>query len=344
MIGPLRARAGRKRSPVALILKRTLLAGDPESFLMELPTYRWPQVRTVCHRVYERGQAFCVQAGTVIFAMTLIVWALGYYPRSASVASDYDLQRDAVTEVHDIAVTSIAATFDAGMTGDALPSHEGVGSTLATIEAIESEFESHVADEDLSPESPGYKGERLAADEAIATLIVSTGSTGDAAWALHKARRERDTSLAQIEREESGAYLRSSFLGRMGAWIEPVVRPLGWDWRIGTAVLASFPAREVVIASLGTIYNLGGDQDEGSVSLKQRMLSATWPDGSKVFNLAVALSVMVFFALCCQCGATLAVIRRETNSWRWPALTFFYMTALAYAASLITYQVAASFV
>jgi ferrous iron transport protein B len=125
----------------------------------------------------------------------------------------------------------------------------------------------------------------------------------------------------------------------MGRWIEPAVTPLGWDWRIGTAAIASFPAREVVVATLGTIYNLGADHDEKSEGLRATLQAATWPDGRRVFNLAVALSLMVFFALCCQCGATLATIRRETGSWSWPILTFVYMTGLAYVAAWLTYRV-----
>ena len=137
---------------------------------------------------------------------------------------------------------------------------------------------------------------------------------------------------------------RYSFLGRAGQWIEPAVRPLGWDWRIGCAAIASFPAREVVMGVLGVIYNLGRDVDVGAESdqhrLQDQLRAARWDDtGEPVYNLPVALSIMVFFALCAQCAATLAVIRRETNSWRWPAFTFAYMTALAYVGALLTYQI-----
>jgi len=150
--------------------------------------------------------------------------------------------------------------------------------------------------------------------------------------------------LAAVERQISGQYLATSVLGRTGKFVEPVVRPLGWDWRIGCAAIASFPAREVVVATLGVIYNLGDEQDETSADLRQTLRSATW-DGTErpVFNLPVALSVMVFFALCAQCASTLAVIRRETGSWRWPAFTFAYMTALAYIGALVVYQVGIRF-
>jgi ferrous iron transport protein B len=137
---------------------------------------------------------------------------------------------------------------------------------------------------------------------------------------------------------------RYSFLGRAGQWVEPLVRPLGWDWRIGCAAIASFPAREVVMGVLGVIYELGSDVDVGSegdqIRLRDQLRAARWDDtGEPVYNLPVALSIMVFFALCAQCAATLAVIRRETNSWRWPVFAFVYMTMLAYAGALITYQV-----
>ena len=243
--------------PMALLLKCTLLRGETQAFLMELPTYKWPSPRTVIYRVYEQGREFVVSAGTIIFAVAVIVWALGYYPRPLSIATQHETMRVEARTVHE--------------------------------------------------------------DNAHAKTLP-----------------ER---LAEIDRLESGTYLRQSLLGRMGRWVEPVVEPLGWDWRIGTAAIASFPAREVVIATMGTIYNLGDDQDQESAGLRKQLHRATWPDGRPVFNLAVALSVMVFFALCCQCGATLAVIRRETSSWRWPLFTFTYMTTLAYVGALITYQV-----
>jgi ferrous iron transport protein B len=133
-----------------------------------------------------------------------------------------------------------------------------------------------------------------------------------------------------------------SLLGRLGHWVEPAVVPLGWDWRIGMAALASFPAREVMVGTLGLIYNQGkgdsGDSDyrRGLGEALQREKRA---DGSAAFTAPVALSVMVFFALCCQCVSTLAVIRRETNSWRWPVFTFVYMTALAYLGAMVVYQI-----
>jgi ferrous iron transport protein B len=149
--------------------------------------------------------------------------------------------------------------------------------------------------------------------------------------------------------ELTAEWKRRSFLGQLGRAIEPVVRPLGWDWRIGVAALASFPAREVVVGTLGIVYKVGKidteeireEENVADTPLGRALKGAEWDDhpGRKVFTVPVALSLLVFFALCCQCASTLAVIRRETRSWRWPAFTFAYMTALAYVGALVVYQI-----
>ena len=150
-------------------------------------------------------------------------------------------------------------------------------------------------------------------------------------------RTERDVLIGR-RNELSAALLEASFLGRFGKGLEPMVRPLGWDWRIGVSVLASFPAREVIVATLGTIYGLGGDVDETRSGLQQALRDSIRADGRPVYSIPVALSIMFFFALCAQCSSTLMVIRRETNSWGWSLFTFSYMTTLAYFSAWAVYQ------
>jgi ferrous iron transport protein B len=186
------------------------------------------------------------------------------------------------------------------------------------------------------------------------TLILATSILVWAASYFPESHEEEEQLAALIEESPEGSdveglvarknaeserLLEQSYLGRTGKALEPAFEPLGWDWRIGVGVLASFPAREVIIATLGTIYSLGSDVDEKNQGLHHALQSATWPDGRPVYTIPVALSVMVFFALCAQCASTLMIIRRETNSWFWPVFTFVYMTALAYAGALITYQI-----
>ena len=133
-------------------------------------------------------------------------------------------------------------------------------------------------------------------------------------------------ALDALEKRQAAELVENSYLGQAGHWVAPAVRPLGWDWRIGMAVIASFPAREVIISALGTIYSLGAGEDEGSESLRTTLAAATWPDGRPIYTLAVALSIMVFFALCAQCLSTLVVIKKETGSYRWALFSFGYMT------------------
>ena len=145
--------------------------------------------------------------------------------------------------------------------------------------------------------------------------------------------RER---LAEIDNRAQADHLAQSWLGRAGQWVEPAFRPLGWDWRISAAVIAGFPAREVVVAVLGTIYAVGGEAEEET--LAGRLTAAQHPDGSLVFTLPMVFDLLLFYAWCLQCAATLAVIRRETNSWRWPLFAWSYMTALGYGGALLIYQ------
>jgi ferrous iron transport protein B len=241
--------------PVAWLVQRTLLRGPPAPFVMELPPYQWPSPRTVALRVLDRCRAFVVRAGTLIFAFSILIWALGTFPRSGEARAEAQAARERA-----------AATLG----GEAL--------------------------------------------------------------------RQREREIAN---REAGELLRQSALGRMGRALEPVFAPLGWDWRIGMATLASFPAREVVVSTLRVIYDLGEAGGDDERDLADTLAAARRPDGRPAFDLAVALSLLVFFALCCQCFSTLVTIKRETNSWRWPVFTFAYMTALAYAGAFATRDLAA---
>lgn len=169
----------------------------------------------------------------------------------------------------------------------------------------------------------------------------STPPERDAQIALLKARLDE---LTDERNQIAERLLSASYLGQLGQWIEPAVKPLGWDWRIGVGVLASFPAREVIVSTLGTIYSLGGDVDEHHAGLHAALNAAKWPDGRKVYNIPVAMSIMVFFALCAQCASTLMIIRRETNHWGWAAFTFGYMTTLAYISAWLAFVITGLFI
>jgi ferrous iron transport protein B len=206
---------------VAWLLKGTVLKAPAPPFVMEMPPYRMPSPANVAHAMFERAGLFVKRAGTVILAISILLWALVAFPR-----------------------------------------------------------------------------------------------------------RPATTASEQVQQ---------SFAGQAGRAIEPLIKPLGFDWKIGIGLISSFAARETIVSTLSIVYNVGDDAKDSS-SLVGALRNAKRADGSPAWTPLVALSLMVFFVLACQCMSTLAVVRRETNSWRWPLFMLSYMLVLAYLGSLLTYQ------
>ncbi|MBK6379101.1 MAG: ferrous iron transport protein B [Chitinophagaceae bacterium] len=144
---------------------------------------------------------------------------------------------------------------------------------------------------------------------------------------------------AELNKQRKTELLQSSFAGTLGKAIEPAIRPLGYDWKIGIALITSFAAREVFVGTMATLYSVGEDADENNNTLREKMAAAVRADGSKVYNLATGLSLLIFYVLAMQCMSTLAVVKRETRSWKWPAIQLFYMTGLAYLMSWVVYRI-----
>ncbi|MFH1373488.1 MAG: ferrous iron transport protein B [bacterium] len=296
---------------VSYILSRVILKTEQGTFLMELPSYKVPTFKTVMIKVFIRVRTFVIRAGTVIMAITVVIWALSYYPRSRDVEVEYDRQNKAVLEYYDFAAMTAAARLT-GLVDTDIRDNDDLTGLLEHLDST-GEFS-------ISQASPAV----------------------DQLRDLESCRR---AAIAELRRWSAGEQLRRSYIGQLGRVLQPAFGPLGWDWKITMATLAAFPAREVIIATLGTIYNLGTDVDAESASLVDKMRQDRWHHGPRagqpIFTIAVALSIMVFFAICCQCGATLVTIRHETGGWRYALFAFTYMTILAYLLALATYQLAA---
>jgi ferrous iron transport protein B len=232
---------------VAAVLKRTVLKGGKPLYVMELPPYRMPAWRSVFAIVRERSLLFLGKAGTVILAVSVVLWFLASYPRGGP------------------------------------------------------------------------------ATEALRARLETAQRAGDAPRA------------AALQHELAGATLRDSFAGRAGRFIEPAIRPLGFDWRIGIGLITSLAAREVMVSTMATVFNLG-DADAASTTLRQHLREATDEQGRRPYTPLVGLSLMVFFVLACQCMSTVAVVRRETASWRWPLFMLLMMNALAWIVSFAVFQ------
>ncbi|WP_407524497.1 ferrous iron transport protein B [Lacibacter sp. MH-610] len=148
--------------------------------------------------------------------------------------------------------------------------------------------------------------------------------------------QQNPNSAAALEKEKQAALLQNSYAGIMGKAIEPVIEPLGYDWKIGIALITSFAAREVFVGTMATLYSVeGGEEDEQT--LRNKMNAAVKADGTKVYSLATGVSLMIFYLLAMQCMSTLAVVKRETQSWKWPIIQLLYMTGLAYVLSMTAY-------
>jgi ferrous iron transport protein B len=188
----------------------------------------------------------------------------------------------------------------------------------------------------------------LGAGKIILTLSVILwflGSHGPAkgfdnaeSLVIKKVKSEnRLDDVAYLNDQISAHKLENSYIGIMGKSIEPVIEPLGYDWKIGIAVVSSFAAREVFVGTLATIYSVGSHSDE-ETTIKNRMNAEIRPDGKKVFNFATGVSLLLFYAFAMQCISTLAIVKRETNSWKWPVIQLVFMSGVAYLSSLIAYQ------
>jgi ferrous iron transport protein B len=158
-----------------------------------------------------------------------------------------------------------------------------------------------------------------------------------------KARYEQQVKLhpeqeAALTRLKNTELLQNSYAGMLGHSIEPVIKPLGYDWKIGIALITSFAAREVFVGTMATLYSVEGGSDADESTLMQKMNAAVRPDGTKVYTLGTGISLMIFYAFAMQCMSTLAIVKRETRSWKWPVIQLVYMTGLAYIMSLIAYQ------
>jgi len=150
--------------------------------------------------------------------------------------------------------------------------------------------------------------------------------------------QQQPAQSAEFDKLKRTELLQNSYAGILGKSIEPVIKPLGYDWKIGIALITSFAAREVFVGTMATLYSVGDDKDENNATLRQKMNAAKWPNGTKVYTLAAGLSLLIFYVLAMQCMSTLAVVKRETRSWKWPLTMLTYMTSLAYIMSWITYN------
>ena len=230
---------------MALVFRKVLFPGTTEPFLMEMPSYHMPTVRSILLHMWERSVLYLKKAGTLILTASILIWFMTNYPANVEYSKDFDSTKAEVAEKYDA------------------PAAEPI--------------------------------------------------------------------LAQLDKEQAAEKMALSYAGQFGHFVEPVIKPLGFDWKMGVSLVSAVAAKEVLVSTLATIYSVG-DVEEDSQSLQEALAA------DSNFSPLVALSLMVFTLLYSPCLAVLAVIRRETNSWKWPAFSFVYSTMLAWLMSFIVYQ------
>lgn len=255
--------------PLAWLLNHKVLKSGRSPFILELPEYRFPHWPNVRRRVYDAAMDFLRGVAGIIFALSITIWALAYFPHSEKTS--------------ETAYTQFAQTQKLDI-------------------------------------------------KSVRTLAAEL-----------KVAEQKQKLKAELESSLRAAHLRDSFLGRFGRWVQPIFQPLGFDWKISVAILAAFPAREVFISTLGIIYSVV-DTDAEPEALSKKLSNEKKPDGTPLYSVLLAVTVMVFFALCAQCMSTLAAIRRELRSTRWAVTVFVVFTAIAYLMAMAVWQIGSLFV
>jgi len=259
----------------AFVFKRTLMKGPATSFILELPSYKIPQASQVGRQVWMNTKAFLTKAGTTIFCLSVILWAMAYYPRLSQ-------------SRHQAVEAAAAANF------------------------------------------PAAEREHWAKESALHPGAI------DLDGPVFDLKSYTDNAIA-------GAQSEYSLSGRLGHLMEPALRPLGYDWKIGIGLVSAFAAREVFISSMGIVYSVGEVEKGKTADLSAAMRADHYASGPRagqsVWTPVVAISLLVWFVLAMQCMSTFAIVRRETGTWRWPVFMLVYMNVLAYVVSLIVYQV-----
>jgi ferrous iron transport protein B len=282
----------------AWIFKRTFLKGPAQTFILELPTYKVPQASQITRQVWFNTSKFLTKAGTTIFCLSVILWAMTYYPRLP------ESRREVV-------IKEAAAKSDAEAAQYQERTRKWIEANIAAGNQIG------------IPAPPNWPEVTIPQPKWKYPFVENQPRVVN-----------RDQVIDQAIASEQ---LRQSLAGRIGHVIEPAIKPLGYDWKMGIGLVGAFAAREVFVSTMAITYG-AGDADN-TQSLSSALINDRYQDGRPVWTPLVATSLLVWFVLAMQCMSTLAIVRRETGGWKWPLFMLTYMNGLAYVVSLLIFQI-----
>ena len=311
----------------AKIFRKYLFAGEAEPFVMELPPYHLPTLKATLTHMFERGIMYLKKAGTFILAASILVWFITTYPMDVEYSKDYDALHDQVAQTYEMKDAETLAHF--GIATDEQKDQ---------VNEIVDNMKSTVADATTQAEDAGEAAPEIEveddseAPELFNDIKEQNEQLFPVAWAMYKNSVNLDDENQKIDDEKNSEKLEQSYAAMFGKAINPVLKPLGFDWKIGVSLVAGLAAKEVVVSTLGTIYAVGGDTDHPQAL-------TDYLQNDPHFTPLIALTLMLFILIYPPCIAALAVIKRETGSWKWMLFMFCYENAFAWIACFIFYNI-----
>ena len=311
----------------AKIFRKYLFAGEAEPFVMELPPYHLPTLKATLTHMFERGIMYLKKAGTFILAASILVWFITTYPMDVEYSKDYDALHDQVAQTYEMKDAETLAHF--GIATDEQKDQ---------VNEIVDNMKSTVADATTQAEDAGEAAPEIEveddseAPELFNDIKEQNEQLFPVAWAMYKNSVNLDDENQKIDEAQNSEKLEQSYAAMFGKAINPVLKPLGFDWKIGVSLVAGLAAKEVVVSTLGTIYAVGGDTDHPQAL-------TDYLQNDPHFTPLIALTLMLFILIYPPCIAALAVIRRETGSWKWMLFMFCYENAFAWIACFIFYNI-----
>lgn len=311
----------------AKIFRKYLFAGEAEPFVMELPPYHLPTLKATLTHMFERGIMYLKKAGTFILAASILVWFITTYPMDVEYSKDYDALHDQVAQTYEMKDAETLAHF--GIATDEQKDQ---------VNEIVENMKSTVADATTQAENAGEAAPEIEveddseAPELFNDIKEQNEQLFPVAWSMYKNSVNLDDENQKIDKEKNSEKLEQSYAAMFGKAINPVLKPLGFDWKIGVSLVAGLAAKEVVVSTLGTIYAVGGDTDHPQAL-------TDYLQNDPHFTPLIALTLMLFILIYPPCIAALAVIKRETGSWKWMLFMFCYENAFAWIACFIFYNI-----
>lgn len=311
----------------AKIFRKYLFAGEAEPFVMELPPYHLPTLKATLTHMFERGIMYLKKAGTFILAASILVWFITTYPMDVEYSKDYDALHDQVAQTYEMKDAETLAHFGIATDEQKDQVNEIVDNMKSTVADATAQAE---AAQEAAPEIEVEDDSE--APELFNDIKDENKDLFPAAWAMYKNSANLDAENDKLDKEQASEKLEQSYAASFGKAINPVLEPLGFDWKMGVSLVAGLAAKEVVVSTLGTIYAVGGDTDHPQAL-------TDYLQNDPHFTPLIALTLMLFILTYPPCIAALAVIKRETGSWKWMLFMFFYENAFAWISCFIFYKI-----